>query len=691
MALEPIKLDDLKWADMVVAIRRRIAAASVGRWTLHAAVDPGVTLLELFAWLLEQRLYWMDQVPDSLVRATLRLLGEEPRPARAASTVLRFSSAGKEFQKLGARTKMQLAARVPPLIFSTVSSIALLPVDEGDNGQHRISIFIGERDRTQDLAYGRALRLFPYDGSSARIKIVLWLKEPFPPTPIDAPFSLLFDLDAPSSIASEQAADAVKDVPAPAKIKWLYRNSNTGEPVEFAQGDEIDAAKVKDGTGGLRRSGVVQLPIPTDWKPENLSSPVKGLVPYAIWLHVDESTFTSPPRLVRLIANVAIARHARLTCRYAIKREWLPLPGNTLSLAGLLPGECSADGVAFVEHPPIENCVALHIAERDGRWHRWRPTGDFSFSGPDERVFIVDRERSEFRFGDGLTGRVPVLSNKGKVNIRLCFAVGAGSAGNLGKNLEWEGCDAQGFEAKNVVPATGGEETETSAAASRRVSASLKQRTRAITPIDYEDLAQTTPGVAIARSHAAIGYHPGFPCGTMAGAITVFIVPHAPRERANEQDAEGDYVAAPQPDPGALAAIRRRLEAARLVTSEVFVRAPRYRHISLAIDISAESVDPLGLRKTFTERLQDFLDPLIGGDQKNGWPFGEPVRPSALLREAQKALGDYGKVNTVFIGIDGAVPHESCNDVAIGPHDLVVLEEITVRLQQSAVSSGGLR
>ena len=32
----------------------------------------GVTLVELYAWLLEQRLFWLDQVPETLVRALLK-------------------------------------------------------------------------------------------------------------------------------------------------------------------------------------------------------------------------------------------------------------------------------------------------------------------------------------------------------------------------------------------------------------------------------------------------------------------------------------------------------------------------------------------------------------------------------------------------------------------------------------------
>src|SRR5262245_59815011 len=93
MTMPAPKLDDLTWADMVVAIRRPIAAESDRAATLHAPADPGIALLELFAYLLEQRLYWLDQVPDSLVVAMLRLLGlDPPRSAVPAATVLRLSA-----------------------------------------------------------------------------------------------------------------------------------------------------------------------------------------------------------------------------------------------------------------------------------------------------------------------------------------------------------------------------------------------------------------------------------------------------------------------------------------------------------------------------------------------------------------------------------------------------------------------
>jgi hypothetical protein len=126
MAISPVTLDDLTWTDLTAAARQRIPAASNGRWTLHAPVDPGVTLVELHAWLLEQRLYWMDQTPDALTRGALTLLGEAAREAVCATTVLHFPT--NKTVRLAAGAAAQLRDSDPPLIFTTQTAVTLLPV-----------------------------------------------------------------------------------------------------------------------------------------------------------------------------------------------------------------------------------------------------------------------------------------------------------------------------------------------------------------------------------------------------------------------------------------------------------------------------------------------------------------------------------------------------------------------------------
>jgi len=66
-------LDDRRFADLVVEARAMIPRYAPG-WTNHNPSDPGITLVELFAWLTEQLLYRVNLVTDASTLAFLRLL-----------------------------------------------------------------------------------------------------------------------------------------------------------------------------------------------------------------------------------------------------------------------------------------------------------------------------------------------------------------------------------------------------------------------------------------------------------------------------------------------------------------------------------------------------------------------------------------------------------------------------------------
>lgn len=713
MALDPIKLDDLSWSEMVVAARRRIAAASGGRWTLHAPVDPGITLIELFSWQLEQRLFWMDQVPDALVQGAVTLLGETPNATQVAATVMHFPPPDRA-QALPSMTEVILDPSTPPLIFSTDNEIALLPFEKSDLERERIDLFIDGKQHTADLDANKVPQLFPANGGPGEVQIVLWLHQALTPDVVNKRISLLFDLRTPSGIAPQWSPDAPAHVPPPAKLTWYYRGAH-GKQTLFAA-DEVD-----DGTAGLRRKGVVTLPIKSDWQPES-SDAAQSRYPYAFWIRVGHANFSAPPRLERLIPNVVIASHRRKTVEHSLKRDWLPLPGNVIALADL------PENKAVKDHPPIENTVKLQIKERDDEFHAWELTSDLAFHGPKDRVFVVDRQRGELRFGDGLTGRLPVLANNNGAQLKVQYFVGGGSAGNLGASRKWR-TDVKFGQPINVVPTEGGTEAETMAAARERVASALKERTRAVTREDYEEITLTTPGIAIKRAHAAVGFHPAYPCTPLPGAVTVFLVPDVSRpdvlsEDSEESDGtlvESAFVAAPVPDPGALAAIRAQLNKRRLVASEVFILAPRYRPIAITVSVETNAADRVKLSEKIKLGLRRFLDPLIGGDTGEGWPFGEPLRPSALLREAQRALENEGSVTEVSVKLLDSPPSdgeqknqdpchpsnviactatkedprqgksENCKDLPIGAHELVELREAAVNFSRPMDSPGGLR
>jgi hypothetical protein len=96
------------------------------------------------------------------------------------------------------------------------------------------------------------------------------------------------------------------------------------------------------------------------------------------------------------------------------------------------------------------------------------------------------------------------------------------------------------------------------------------------------------------------------------------------------------------------------------------------------VDLAAKPADPSRVRTALHDALRHYLDPLRGGDGGDGWPFGGPLRPSALLRVAQAAVGDSAEVTAVAIGLDGAPPTEDCADVPLRPGELAALTDVSI-------------
>ena len=203
------------------------------------------------------------------------------------------------------------------------------------------------------------------------------------------------------------------------------------------------------------------------------------------------------------------------------------------------------------------------------------------------------------------------------------------------------------------MPAADGAEAETIAQARVRAGAALHEVHRAVTAADHETIALKAPGVAVARAHAAVGDHPGFPCTLVPGAVSVYVVPAAPRGDADWD--RPDFVAAPQPDPGLLSQVRAALSAARLLGEELFVREPRYRAARLRVEITGTPRDPAAVRSAGAGRAAPVPGPADRRRPGAGWPFGAPLRPSALLRVAQQAAGHDGDVSRVAIALDDGV------------------------------------
>jgi len=80
-------LDDRSYQQLRDELVRRIPVYNP-EWTDHNPSDPGITLIELFAFLGENLLYRFNQIPETTKLAFLRLLDVPLRPAAAARAML---------------------------------------------------------------------------------------------------------------------------------------------------------------------------------------------------------------------------------------------------------------------------------------------------------------------------------------------------------------------------------------------------------------------------------------------------------------------------------------------------------------------------------------------------------------------------------------------------------------------------
>jgi predicted phage baseplate assembly protein len=89
MSLRSPNLDNRRFADLVEEGRRHIAQ-SCREWTDLSPGDPGIVILEVFAYLTDILLYRLNRLPEKAYIEFLRLIGVRLHPPAAAGVHLHF-------------------------------------------------------------------------------------------------------------------------------------------------------------------------------------------------------------------------------------------------------------------------------------------------------------------------------------------------------------------------------------------------------------------------------------------------------------------------------------------------------------------------------------------------------------------------------------------------------------------------
>jgi hypothetical protein len=641
-------------------------------WTNFNDSDPGVTLLQLFAFLTDNLLYRANLIPERNRLKFLELLGIALRHPAAAQGVVAVSNERGPLETTTLPAGLQLFAG--PTGFVTMNGLDVLPVEghvfyraalptAGDQQQalRMYSQLFGEGE--EDAASFEFYRTTPFEPSAggARVGAVsltdavdhsLWL-------------ALLLRPGDPANAATLAAVRAriagrvltVGVVPAwdvdrrvlPAggtaarSIPALRFDISTGRLI----GDTplyraLDAAADDD---PLENLTLVQLTLPEEggfgaWNQLDPLEDGVGELPPAL----DEEALAE-----RVLCWIRIrlaersdaggeaspgwsARFSWLGTNAARVRQQVPVPAQRVGTGTGEPDQ----SLTLSSAPVLPETVVLAV--NGELWQRTDdllaaapevpvrstslPPGSRAAEGGDPRVFAVDRESGVVSFGNGYAGMRPPPG----AAIVASYAWGGGRAGNVAAGAVKAGpLLPAGFKVANPVPTWGGDDGETPTEASRRMPLQLKHRDRAVSAEDFRDVVRGTPGVAIGRVEVLPSYHPQLGAPS-PGVVTLLLVPDDPLRP------EG-----PVPDRLFLQAVCRHLEPRRLVTTEVRLRGPDYEPLTLAVGFDVvPGADLAVVREAIKAALRSFLSPLRGGQDGQGWPLDKPVEDRELWAQAAR-------------------------------------------------------
>lgn len=651
-------LDDRSYQQLRDELVRRIPVYAP-EWTDINASDPGIALVELFAFLGENLLFRFNQIPETTRLEFLRLLGVPLRPAAPARTLVSFTTTDgggallPKRQPLGAgalpfETETETVAW--PLSCVGVSRAATpLPDDEeiGEWARNVVDaarLTAGERPAYYANEYVAADPAAPGATSvdlGAAVDRMLWLavlgergvdltKLPGQVLNVGVVPDLAILPTDPTPPSAGEGADETAGPP----VRWQVSLFREGDGVPRY----LNLAVAGDTTRGLTQEGVVRLRLPRE---------IGGLGVFAPGEPDLVGTRDLPPELER-----DEERGKLLFWLRAFRDDggrfgrilWTGLNVAEAVQAASAPTEFLGTGTGqahqratLAKRPVVDRSLVLEV-EEPGGWARWHQVDDFYASRDDDRVYVLDPEASQVQFGDGVRGRAPQIGERIRATS---YRYGGGRDGNVpAQAIKTVGRSAMratrpegavSAKVSNPLGARGGQEAETVAQAVDRVPGELRRRDRAVTRDDFAELALATPGADVARAECLPLVAPQRPDDVSPGVVTVVVWP---REDRRSPDA-------PLPDRTLLRSVCTWLDSRRLVTTELYVVPPVYREI--AVSVGVEVKDGYGVeavRRWVELVLRQYLAPLPPyGPEGGGWPLNRPVVAAELQAAALQVEG----------------------------------------------------
>jgi hypothetical protein len=681
MPLTSLQLDDRRYEELRDEALSRIPIHNP-EWTNFNESDPGVTLVELFAFLTENLLYRVNQIPRRNQLKFLSMLGIPLNPAKSAQGIVAFAKANGGPDAITLTTGSEVMSG--QISFRLTTGLDVLPIEADVYYKKRLTStgdvaayykqlyasFLGQSASVEPQLY-EAIPLSSasasgVDVSGDSVDSSLWIA--LLRRSIDAPAAGQTNAGALTAIrdAIEKKTLSIGIVPILTSSEEVMRHLMPGR-AEEEQATASVSLSIATNELGLNRQpqyrllksfGVPALPATVEvdlpdasqlnlWEdldpleagadrfPPSLDDTEKSnrLI---TWLRMEW------PKSVKARIKWVGVNAAMISQRTKVVNEQLPSGSGkpdqklTLANASVVQGSLSLS----VTPPGASQAEAwVEIDDLLGAGpevpvpNELLPPNSVQVSHANSKVFAVDYEAGEVRFGDGMHGARPPYG----ALMRVSYEYGVGRKGNVSAG-SINSCPAlpAGFTVKNPVGTWGGSDAESAEDGENHVAEFLRHRDRLVSAEDFKSIARRTPGADIGRVDVLPAYNPalsGNLAGMAAGAVTLMVIP---KYDSTQPDA-------PSPDQPFLDAICSYLNPRRLVTTEIFLRGPTYKKIWVSVGISAKAgASSAEVREAVAQALKEALSPLPVPDNllsSEGWPLGKAVVDLELVGVVNRVPG----------------------------------------------------
>jgi len=644
MALQVPNLDDRKFQDIVSEARSKIPLYCP-KWTDYNLSDPGVTLIELFAWMVDMLLYRLNRVPEKNYIKFMDLIGIHLNPPKPATVDVTFRLSAPQPEAV----TIPRGTEVATVRTETEEAIT----------------FTTDRDLTiilPTLAYAWTTPDdTTFDDCMSALKNPDLQVSIFQETPEENNALYLgYSEDIGGhmlALGIESSIEGIGVDPRNPPLAWEFWDDEheRWSPLRLES----------DTTGGLNTTGQVISHLPYTSRMREVNGQ------YACWIRCraikprpGQRPYTSSPKIRSLISEIiggtVPASHAFRVINEVLERS----DGN--------PGQSF-----WLQNVPVLSRGVGETIEVEGEteeeYEPWQEASDFANSSADDRHFTCDSVTGEVQFGPSIRqptgeerqyGMVPPAGRQ----IRfVSYRCGGGVVGNVGEGTITVLKSSIPYVASvtNFEAARGGTDPETLDSAKLRAPQVLRARTRAVTAEDFEYLALEASSL-VARARCA------FPGATdegqrpPPGVIRLLLVPVIEEHDGLIPGEELEITR------GVRAEVQSYLDERRLLATRLEIASPEYIPVAVEVRIKVKpSSDPGYVAADVERRLYRYINPVYGGPDSNGWPFGRSLSLSEIYATIQGVVDiDYIEEVKLFPIRDGE-RQEATTKISIPPDSLL--------------------